>query len=150
MEIEPLFACPAFPTASLAIAERITDAGLETVLSDLTLLHDRDDSEAWRDWHDAAGLSFRSTRDDLVIPDPNVRVQAVIDGQGAALNDALVDTELGEKRLSKISDVELADYGYFLAYPKGALSTPGLKAFHDWIMIEAQKRQADDSSFFIS
>ena len=150
MEIEPLFACPAFPTASPAIAERIADAGLDTVLSDLTLLHDRDDSEAWRDWHTTAGLSYRSTRDELVVPDPNVRVQAVIDGQGAALNDALVDAELGEMRLSKISDVELADYGYFLAYPKGALSIPGLKAFHDWIMIEARKRQADDSSCFIS
>jgi len=139
MEIEPLFVCPAFPTAGVAIAERIADAGLEATLPHLTLLHDRDDSQAWHDWHIAAGLSYLSTRDELVVPDPNVRVQAVIDGQGVAISDALVDTELTEKRLSKISDTDLGDYGYFLAYPKGALSTPGLKAFYDWLMTEARE-----------
>ena len=33
--------------------------------------------------------------------------------------------------------VELSDYGYHLAYPKGALSNPSLKAFRDWIVAEA-------------
>ena len=103
----------------------------------MPLLHDRDGSEAWLDWHEAAGLPYRSTRDDLVIPDPNVRVQAVIDGQGVALNDGLVATEITAGRLFQISTVELSTYGYYLAYPKGALGSPGLKAFRDWIMAEA-------------
>jgi len=137
LRIEPLFPCPAFPTAGAAMARRVADAGLEAALPALPLLHDRDGSEAWRDWHAAAGLPYRATRDDLVIPDPNVRTQAVIDGQGLALNDGLVAPELTAGRLFRISTVELSNYGYYLAYPKGALGTPGLKAFHDWIMTEA-------------
>ena len=107
---------------------------MEAVLPQLTLLHDREDSEAWGDWYAAAGLPLSPARGGLVIPDPNVRVQAVIDGQGAALYDALVSDELSDGRLCKISRVELADYGYFLAYPKGALANPSLRAFRDWIV----------------
>ena len=137
MEIEPLFACPAFPTAGADSARRVAEQGLEKGLATSPLLHDRDDSIAWQDWHDAAGLVYRTTRDDLVIPDPNVRVQAVIDGQGIALNDSLVTGELDDGRLSRISNVVLADYGYYLAYPKGALGVRGVKAFRDWMTDQA-------------
>ena len=139
VEIEPLFSCPAFPTAGADIANRIAENGLKHVLAASPLLHDRDESDAWRDWHAAAGFTYRPTRDDLVIPDPNVRVQAVIDGQGIALNDRLVATELDDYRLTQVSDVVLADYGYYLSYPKGALGTPGIKAFRDWIIDETSK-----------
>ena len=57
--IEPLFPCPAFPTAGKAIAARVAEVGLEAALPTLTLLHDRDGSVAWRDWHAAAGLPYR-------------------------------------------------------------------------------------------
>ncbi len=139
LEIEPLFACPAFPTAGASIKRQIDEQGLERGLAAWPLLHDRDDSRAWKDWHVAAGLAYRATLDDLVIPDPNVRVQTVIDGQGIALNDALVGSELEDGRLSKISDVTLANYGYYLAYQRGGLAAPGVRAFYDWIMEEANK-----------
>ena len=119
MEIEPLLPCPAFPTAGAAIAGRVAEAGLAAALADIPLLHDRDGSAAWLDWHQAAGLAYRSTRDDLVIPDPNVRVQAVIDGQGMALNDALVAAELATGKLFPISAIELSDYGYPSGLPEG-------------------------------
>jgi DNA-binding transcriptional LysR family regulator len=138
LEVEPLFSCPAFPVAGAAIARRVDALGLAAVLPGLTLLQDRDGSEAWADWHGAAGLPLRSIGDDLVIPDPNVRVQAVIDGQGLALNDSLVAAELAAGRLFRISPIELADYGYHLAYPHGALKDPGLLAFRDWILAEAR------------
>ncbi|MDJ0955917.1 MAG: LysR substrate-binding domain-containing protein [Arenicellales bacterium] len=137
MEIELLFNCPAIPTAGAGIASRVGDIGLEAALPGLTLLHDREGSRAWVDWHEAAGLPYRSTRDDLVIPDPNVRVQAVIDDQGLALNDFLVTDELSSGQLFKISEVELSDYGYYLAYPNGALDDLGLRSFRDWIITEA-------------
>lgn len=137
MAVEPLFACPAFPTAGAAVTERIEREGLETALPELPLLHDRDGSHAWRHWHEAAGLPYRAKHDDLVIPDPNVRVQAVIDGQGVALNDRLVDDELEKGTLFCVSEVELADYGYFLAYPAGALESPALRDWRDWLLAEA-------------
>ncbi len=138
LEIERLFPCPAFPTAGAAIARQVDELGVAAALPALTLLHDRDGSESWLDWHKAAGLPLGPLRDHLVIPDPNVRVQAVIDGQGVALNDALVADELAAGTLVQISPVELGDYGYFLAYPKGALDRPELRAFRDWIMAGAR------------
>lgn len=137
MEIEKLFLCPAMPVAGDALAKQIGVQSLETLLPTMTLLQDREDSVAWRDWHKMAGLSYQSARGGLVVPDPNVRVQAVIDGQGIALNDSLIAGELTEGRLVRISDVELEDYGYFLAYPKGALENAALRDFRDWIMDEA-------------
>ncbi len=56
--------------------------------------------------------------DNLVIPDPNVRVQAVIDGQGIALYDRLVDDEVAAGRLYQYREVSLDDYGYYLVYPR--------------------------------
>lgn len=137
LEVELLFLCPAKPTAGASIAKKIDELGIEAALPELTLLQDRDGSEAWADWHKNAALPYRAGRDSLVIPDPNVRVQAVIDGQGIALNDALVTAEMSASKLFQVSSVELRDYGYYLAYPTGALSNPDLKAFRDWIVEEA-------------
>lgn len=135
--IEPLFCCPAIATAGSSIAQRVDKLGLTAVLPSLTLLHDREGSEAWRDWHLAAGEPYRPKRYPLVIPDPNVRVAAVVTGQGIALNDALIANELENGRLFQISSVELPEYGYFLAYADGALANPALRAFRDWIRDEA-------------
>ena len=72
----------------------------------------------------------------LIIPDPNVRVQAVIDGQGIALNDALIQDELDNERLFRLSDKALDNYGYFLAFQPGAYSNPDVEAFATWLKIE--------------
>jgi DNA-binding transcriptional LysR family regulator len=138
--IELILPCPAKPTAGAIIAKAIRVTGIKSALAGQTLLHDRDDSNAWLDWYMAAGLSYPPDRDDLVIPDPNVRVQAVIDNQGVALNDSLVDAELAIGQLFQISDVELADYGYYLVYLDGTLKNPAMKAFRDWIMLEAERQ----------
>ncbi len=143
LEIEPLLTCPAFPTAGVALSQRVQDVGIEEAFADTTLLQDREGSEAWLDWHQAAGLPYRPARDTLVIPDPNVRVQAVVNGQGIALNDVLVANELAAGELFKISDIELDTYGYFLAYSPEALENPNLRAFRDWIIAEASA-QLDD------
>lgn len=139
LEIEPLLTCPAFPTGGLELAERVETLGLEEALTDVTLLQDREGSDAWLDWHRAAGLPYRPARDTLVIPDPNVRVQAVINGQGVALNDALVASEIAVGQLFKISDVELSAYGYFLAHAGDTFENPSLTAFRDWIIREANQ-----------
>ena len=134
-KIELLFPCPAFPTGAPGIAATIAQEGMENVLSNVTLFNDRDGSSAWADWHAVAGLPFRKRHDTLTIPDPNVRVQAVIDGQGIALNDALVAPEIEAGKLAKLSPIQLDDYGYFLAYAPGALADPNLAALVDWLVL---------------
>jgi DNA-binding transcriptional LysR family regulator len=137
LEIELIFPCPALLTASCEIGEQITAQGIASVVNRQTLLHDRDGSEAWMDWFAAAGIEWTPGSNDLVIPDPNVRVQAVIDGQGIALYDFLVDDEVKSGRLYQYQPVTLGTYGYYLVYPRGAESGSAIKIFRDWIMQEA-------------
>lgn len=137
MVIEPLFPCPAFPVAAPRLARRIEDLGLAKAIGGLTLLHDRQGSHAWADWFEAAGLDYSDRADTLIIPDPNVRVQAVIDGQGVALNDSLVARELAEGSLTRISPHRLDAYGYHLAYPSGALANPDVAALAAWLRSSA-------------
>ena len=95
--------------------------------------HDHDDSNAWSDWFDVAGLPHQTRRDTLIVPDPNVRVQAVIDGQGIALNDALVAREVEDGLLVRLSTAELSSYGYFLVRPHKAPMKASADAFVDWL-----------------
>ncbi|MEM7236849.1 MAG: LysR substrate-binding domain-containing protein [Pseudomonadota bacterium] len=133
MVVHPLFQCPAYPVASPALAARVKQMGLERTIAETTLLDDRDGSTAWAEWLDRAGLLPRTSPNSLTIPDPNVRVQAVIDGQGIAINDDLVEPEIDAGTLVRISDVELAEYGYHLAIPVGAQGNPDVTILVDWL-----------------
>jgi DNA-binding transcriptional LysR family regulator len=133
VEIEPFMPMPAWPVGNPAAAERVRLVGPARAFSEFILLHDRDGSMAWSDWLDAANLPRQSLKDTLIIPDPNVRVQAVIDGQGVALDDALVARELEEGSLVRLSAVELASYGYFLAIPRTATRSDSVAAFIRWV-----------------
>ncbi len=137
LQIELLFNCPAIVTAGAKVAQYVNEHGLPAALQHFPLLHDRDGSQVWKEWHVAANLSYRPNSQDLVIPDPNVRVQAVIDGQGIAVNDALVSAEIESGQLVQISKTHLADYGYFIALPKAALNNVSIDAFRTWLIAEA-------------
>ena len=137
-EVELIFPCPAWFTCGAEIGRRIERQGIASVIAEVTLLHDRDDSVAWQDWHDVAGLDASDASASLVIPDPNVRVQAVIDGQGVALYDRLVADEVSAGRLYQYRPVSLDDYGYYLVYPRVAEAGSATMAFRDWIMQEAK------------
>ena len=133
MKIEPLFQCPAFPTAAPIIADQVERRGLQRVMGETTLLDDRDGSTAWAEWLAEAGLPQVAQQGSLTIPDPNVRVQAVLDGQGIAINDALVQREIDAGALRRISEVEMANYGYHLAIPADAVNNPEAAALLDWL-----------------
>lgn len=137
MTIEPLFPCPAWPTGNAQAAAKIAKLGQEQAFSEMTLLRDRPDSNAWSEWYAAAGIRYQGQTDTLLIPDPNVRVQAVIDGQGIALNDKLAQDEIDAGHLCRLSDTALDDYGYFLAYAPGALANPDIDAFATWLRTAA-------------
>ena len=131
--IQKLFDCPAWPTGNAEAMETVEKLGLETAFSGFTLLRDREDSNAWSEWYKTAGLTPMDRADTLIVPDPNVRVQAVLDGQGVALNDNLIQQEIEEKRLFRLSETELSDYGYYLAYPNEAAPNEAIELFDQWI-----------------
>jgi LysR family glycine cleavage system transcriptional activator len=129
-----LFRCPARPTANAAVAAKVREVGLERALVEIPLLADSSGSSGWREWHRRAGLDYRPMRNRLVIPDSNDRVQAVIDGQGIALWDALVQAELDSGELCYLSEVALEDAGYYLVYSAPASDRSAVVAtFADWI-----------------
>lgn len=133
VEIASFLPCPAYPVGDAAALERVESLGVEQAFATFTLLRDHDDSNAWTDWLEVARLPEQSRQDTLIIPDPNVRVQAVIDGQGIALMDSLIERELAEGQLFRLSDQVLADYGYFLARPRRRGAQDSVLAFMDWI-----------------
>ncbi|MEM9277041.1 MAG: LysR family transcriptional regulator [Pseudomonadota bacterium] len=132
-EILRLLNCPAWPTGNQEAYQSVRKRGLKEAFEGFTLLRDREDSNAWSEWYAKAGLSETMRLDTLIIPDPNVRVQAVIDGQGVALNDDLITDEISNGRLVRLSPVELSDYGYFLAFEESAVTKPEVVAFIEWI-----------------
>ncbi len=136
VEIQPFLPMPAWPVGNPAAAEKVRAYGLRAAFSEFTLLRDHDDSNAWSDWLDAAGLPRQTRKDTLIIPDPNVRVQAVIDGQGIALNDTLVAQELSAGKLVRLSEIELASYGYFLALPAKSHHVESVRAFVRWLHLQ--------------
>ena len=133
VEVLPFQTMPAWPVGNPDIAQKVKSIGLERAFSELTLLRDHDDSTAWSDWLTAAGLPHQTRKDTLIIPDPNVRVQAVIDGQGIALNDHLISQEIEDGKLVRLSDVELSSYGYFLARPTSGCNAKSVVAFVQWL-----------------
>lgn len=136
-EITKLFSCPAWPTGNAAAFKQVRQHGIAKSFSGFTLLRDREDSNAWSEWYGVAGLEPMQRSDTLIIPDPNVRVQAVLDGQGIALNDELVNDEIESGRLYRLSDLALADYGYYLAYNSiTSADNPVVEKFVQWITQE--------------
>ncbi|MEM7075253.1 MAG: LysR substrate-binding domain-containing protein [Pseudomonadota bacterium] len=133
-EITPFMSMPAFPVGNRDARDLVRRAGIETVIRSLTLLRDHDDSNAWTDWLTAAGLPHPTGPATLIVPDPNVRVQAVIDGQGIALMDRMIGNEIAQNRLFPLSDVHLSEYGYFLARPRSTDSHKAIETFVDWIL----------------
>ena len=124
---------PTWPVGTSKALERIEADGIEAAFSNFTLLRDHDDSNAWSDWKEKSDLSIREGRDTLIIPDPNVRVQAVIDGQGIALMDDLIAAELKEGSMVRLTATELSDYGYFLVEPFGVRRKAAAVKFCNWI-----------------
>ena len=137
-QVESIFSCPAKLSAGKVIYRQILDQGVEATINKVKLLDDRDGSSAWQDWFYKAGIHHITKKNSLVIPDPNVRVQAVIDNQGVAINDALVSSEITQGVLHLYEDVVLEDYGYYLVYPMQALEQPAVRAFRNWVVEEAK------------
>lgn len=128
-----LFACPAWPSGNSTMRTVVVEKGLERALKEATLLHDSENSVAWREWFSAAGITWHDPEKTLIIPDPNVRVQAVIDGQGIALNDSLVELELESGKLHRLSKTALDSYGYHIVWASGTTPSTDVLSLSNWL-----------------
>jgi len=136
--MEPFLTISAFPVGNSEIASRVSRLGMKGIFEELTLLRDRDSSNAWSEWLSLAEHPPYLRKDTLIIPDPNVRVQAVINGQGIALMDDLVSDELNAGKLHRLSQVNLSDYGYFIICPERAVISEATTLFIEWLYEQAE------------
>ena len=135
--VEPFLSMPAWPVGNPLALTKVEELGIDAAFAEFVLLRDHDDSNAWSDWKRVSGLGPGPRHETLIIPDPNVRVQAVINGQGIALMDDLVWQEMQDRRLVRLSTKDLSDYGYFLIEPFGTSRTQAVHDFRGWLLSEA-------------
>ncbi|MHA1564452.1 MAG: LysR substrate-binding domain-containing protein, partial [Alphaproteobacteria bacterium] len=104
-----------------------------------TLLQEIDHG-LWRDWLAAVGADDVTPRSSVTMDDPNVVHQAAVEGQGVALGAAaLLDDEISQGRLVQLFDRSV-DLGgaYYLVHPPSARNRPNVKAFCEWLSVEAR------------
>lgn len=125
------------PMCGRQVAETLTNKSLDDWLSGLTLIHDDETRDAWQKWLSLAGLSDKHGRRGPLIPDPNMRVQAVIDGQGLALFDDLVGADVRSGSLVVPTNIELGGYGYFLSVSPYSAHRQDVAALLEWLRRES-------------
>src|SRR5215207_3770636 len=102
------------------------------------LLH-LDDSKAWSQWFDAAGVAYPETSHGLVLNRASMLIDAAVDGQGVALaRTALAAWDLINGRLAKPFDLSLRmSNTYWIVCPKATAALPKIKMFHEWLLAQA-------------
>ncbi|MDI3325195.1 transcriptional regulator GcvA [Pontibacterium granulatum] len=123
--------------------ELIVTEGMPTTpqqLSGLNLIHDSDHS-AWQAWFRLAGLPPTDAARGQIFDDTNVRVQAIINGQGVMLGcPRLLQNELASGELVRLFEQSLPDYAYYLVYPESRIKDNKTQAFIRWIQDCANQR----------
>jgi len=106
------------------------------------LLH-LDDSKAWSQWFDAAGVIDAETSHGLTLNRASMLIDAAVDGQGVALaRTTLAAWDLISGRLIRPFDVGLKlTRTYWIVCPKATSTKPKVATFRDWLLAEA----ADDT-----
>lgn len=98
----------------------------------------------WRMWMAAAGVENFDDSNCLAFADTSHVVQAVLDSGAIGLADlALIGNDLAEGRLVRLFDIGVgmpAGQTYHLVYPASREQDPGIVAFRDWMLAEAEDR----------
>lgn len=137
LAIERLFLSPITPVCSPRLRVGPPRLAHPIDIHRHALLRDEVTREAWSEWLKLAGIAQPIPAREVTINDPNVYIQAAIDGQGVALADGLVADDIALGRLVEPFEPRLDGYGYFLVYPRDTPLRPAATAFRDWLVGEA-------------
>ena len=123
---------PMYPACNGVLLEKIRQDKNNRNFSNLPLLCEDRTQDLWQEWaKDNYSIQDNPHR---IIEDANVRVQAAIDGQGLILADNLMNAELRNGTLQRITDQELTGYGYILMASTKSQSQPTTSALLDWLI----------------
>ena len=121
------------------VAKEASRLGLSQAVQTIPLLNDGFSEErGMRAWHEVAGLEYMPSSTSLAITDSSTRFQAVIDGQGVALWDKLVRSEIDTGKLVYLSNIELNGFGYHLVYRNKKSLSDAANQFRNWIIKEVK------------
>lgn len=97
--------------------------------------------EEWQVWFAAAGVNDAAKAPGLSFHDPNLALQAALDGLGIAMGYLeLAEPEIASGRL--VCPVPLAlrhRFSYHLAYPAARSSAPEIQGFRNWVLKEGRR-----------
>ena len=122
----PVLALPAWQP------DQIANDSFDVVGQRIPLVFDSSGDQGWRHWFILTGRHYRPGQSKLELPDTNSRVQAVIDEQGIALWDSLVQKEIDEGLLCFVAEQGLPESGFYLVPAKEELSRVALQ-FKEWM-----------------
>jgi DNA-binding transcriptional LysR family regulator len=146
LESEFLLQAPLTPICSPRLLE--TSPGLRQPedLYSHRLLHERDHQD-WRWWMESCGLDARRAETGLVLGDPSLLDNAVIAGQGVAVGrPALLQHFFDQGLMVRPFDHFLpTPSAYYLVHRKGAMDTPRLRAFREFLVAEIASGAAPTS-----
>lgn len=139
--ILPIHMTPVCSPSILGDLDRFPAA--RTVL-DFTLIHaditGHALGEEWKTWLAAAGISDAIKLDGPSFHDPNLALQAAVDGLGFAMGYLeLAEHDIATGRLVSPFDLTVRhSFSYYLTYPAAQAQAPKVKVFRDWIMAESR------------
>jgi LysR family glycine cleavage system transcriptional activator len=104
------------------------------------LLH-LEDSNAWAEWFQAAGIGDADATNGPVLNRASMLIDAAIDGHGIALaRTALAAWDLINNRLVRPFTIALPlSKSYWIVCPKATATLPKLVACRDWLLAEARE-----------
>ena len=111
---------------------------------ELTLIHaditGHELGEEWKTWLTSAGVTDVGTLDGLSFHDPNLALQAAVDGLGIAMGYAeLAEQDIAAGRLVYPFDLMVRHaFSYHLVYPATRARSPKVKVFRSWILAESR------------
>ena len=135
---EVLLSSPMFAACSPSLLKKTTHQSGYDKLRDQTFLHDQAGSDNWAAWLSKAGLDELGAGAGPEIVDPNVRVQAAVDGHGWILADCFINNELETGALVRPFDLCLHDYSFQLLYSSQSSHNPGFQIFRSWLLEQAR------------
>ena len=96
--------------------------------------------EEWRTWLAAAGVSGIAELDGLSFHDPNLALQAAIDGLGIAMGyPELAEPDVSAGRLVYPFELKVRHaFSYFLVYPTARAQVARIRRFRQWILTESR------------
>lgn len=98
-----------------------------------TLLHE-EGNQTWTEWFEKKFHTPQLGQNNIYIDDTNVRLQSVRNHQGIMLGcPTLLSPYLESKELIQLFDITLAEYAYFLIYPKSVQLSEREIEFVEWL-----------------